>query len=132
MTEASALTIRQPWAWAIVAGHKLVENRSWRTRYRGPLYIHAGRLDSPQEREKCTAICTALGIEIPDVRTLPTHAIIATAQLVDVVNIENAETSPWASGPWCWILSNVQPITPVPMRGALKLWHPLNIDFSLP
>jgi hypothetical protein len=37
------LSIRQPWAWLIIAGHKDVENRSWTTTYRGPLLIHAAR-----------------------------------------------------------------------------------------
>jgi len=36
------VTIRQPWASLIVAGTKDVENRSWRTNYRGRLGIHAG------------------------------------------------------------------------------------------
>jgi len=36
-----ALTIRQPWAFAILNLGKDVENRSWRTRHRGPLLIHA-------------------------------------------------------------------------------------------
>ena len=37
-----ALTIRQPWAWAIIFDGKDVENRSWNTSYRGDLAIHAG------------------------------------------------------------------------------------------
>src|SRR5207302_502261 len=37
-----ALTVRQPWAWAIVQGKKDVENRSWRTDHRGMVAIHAG------------------------------------------------------------------------------------------
>src|SRR5438045_8559495 len=37
-----ALSIRQPWAWLIVNGHKPVENRSWSTKYTGKLLIHAG------------------------------------------------------------------------------------------
>jgi hypothetical protein len=44
--EPVALSVRQPWAWAIVSGYKDVENRSWPTNYRGTLFIHAGqRLD---------------------------------------------------------------------------------------
>ena len=35
------LSILQPWAWAIIHGGKDVENRTWRTAYRGPLLIHA-------------------------------------------------------------------------------------------
>ena len=36
-----ALTVQQPWAWAIFNG-KNVENRTQLWRYRGPLAIHAG------------------------------------------------------------------------------------------
>jgi hypothetical protein len=35
------LSVRQPWAEAIVMGYKDIENRSWKTNYRGELYIHA-------------------------------------------------------------------------------------------
>ena len=44
-----AITIRQPWASLIVSldqnGRPLksVETRSWKTGYRGPLAIHAGK-----------------------------------------------------------------------------------------
>ena len=37
-----ALTIRQPWAWAIAAGFKKVENRGWLPSYRGLVAIHSG------------------------------------------------------------------------------------------
>ena len=36
-----ALSIQQPWAWLIVNDHKDIENRDWRTHYRGPVLIHA-------------------------------------------------------------------------------------------
>jgi hypothetical protein len=38
-----ALSVCQPWAWAIVHDIKMVENRWRRTNYRGPLVIHASR-----------------------------------------------------------------------------------------
>jgi len=40
-----AITVRQPWAWAIVHGGKDVENRTRNIAgaYRGPVAIHAGR-----------------------------------------------------------------------------------------
>jgi hypothetical protein len=37
------LSIRQPWAFLIVNGHKNIENRDWLTAYRGPVLIHAGK-----------------------------------------------------------------------------------------
>ena len=37
------LTVKQPWAWLIVNGHKDIENRAWRTNIRGPVLIHAAK-----------------------------------------------------------------------------------------
>lgn len=43
------LSVRLPWAWLLVNGPKLgvawkdVENRTWKTNYRGPIFIHASR-----------------------------------------------------------------------------------------
>ncbi len=38
-----ALSIRQPWAWLILHAGKTIENRTWTTRYRGRILIHAGQ-----------------------------------------------------------------------------------------
>lgn len=38
-----ALTVRPPWAWAIIHGGKLIVNRTQLWQYRGPLAIHAGK-----------------------------------------------------------------------------------------
>ena len=38
-----ALSIRQPWAWLIVHGRKDIENRSWRTKFRGRFLVHAAQ-----------------------------------------------------------------------------------------
>jgi hypothetical protein len=45
-----ALSIQQPWAWAIIAGHKDVENRSWYTHHRGSLLIHRRQEARPRRR----------------------------------------------------------------------------------
>jgi ASCH domain len=56
--EAPVLTVRQPWAWAIIHGGKDVENRSWRTKYRGPLLIHAGSAFEPDGYETVMQLAT--------------------------------------------------------------------------
>jgi len=38
-----ALTIKQPWADLIVSGIKDIENRTWRTKFRGRIYVHASQ-----------------------------------------------------------------------------------------
>lgn len=54
-----AITVRQPWAWAILFGQKDVENRSRNIAgsYRGPLIIHAGLIpDADLDRRIARAI----------------------------------------------------------------------------
>ena len=35
------LSVRQPWANLIVDDIKPIENRTWKTNYRGRIYVHA-------------------------------------------------------------------------------------------
>ncbi len=117
-----ALTICQPYAHLIAVGEKPVENRTWPTRYRGPLLIHAGK-----SREWLTG---------NDPAGMAFGAVVATARLADCLHIERIERGeysgryPWladhrhTSGPWCWLLDGVQPLAePVPARGAQGLWN---------
>jgi hypothetical protein len=107
-----ALTVRQPWASLIAAGIKDVENRSWRTSYRGPLLIHAG-----------------LGVDVDDLlvwreylpEPLPKGSVVARVELIDCVR---DSTSTWAlPGRWHWLLANPEPIRAgAPVRGQLGLW----------
>ncbi|QDU22496.1 ASCH domain-containing protein [Urbifossiella limnaea] len=56
MSNAFALSVKQPWAALLVAGVKLVEVRTWATRRRGRVLIHAGLVpdDRPQAWEQVT------------------------------------------------------------------------------
>ena len=124
-----ALTICQPWAWAIAAGYKLVENRSWPTKYRGPLLIHAGK-----SRSWLHAVGELRdgGFDVPDdLNDLTFGAVVAVAQLVDVIPFEqnslydDLRRDPFASGPVCWLLSRIRRLpNPVACRGAQGLWYP--------
>jgi hypothetical protein len=121
-----ALTICQPWAWLIADGIKRVENRSWETRYRGALWIHAGK------SRKMLAVAGELrdaGFDVPD--DLEFGAIVARVQVVDCVPYDEARlfgdlrSDPFASGPYCWVLTRVERLPrPVECVGALSLWQP--------
>jgi len=133
------ISVRQPWARAIVAGHKTVENRSWSTEYRGPLLIHAGQIidRAPWVAETFAAA----GVEMP--RDLELGKIIGAVDLMDVVRIGFEESgelvgvegfehsiavdrlrgNPWAGGPWCWVLANPRAIEiAIPWPGRLGLF----------
>ena len=48
-----ALSIKQPWAALLVTGRKTLEIRTWGTRFRGPVLIHAGKI--PDNRPEAWA-----------------------------------------------------------------------------
>jgi len=51
-----------PWASLIIAGIEDVEDRTWRTKYRGPLGIHAG---SQVDQDALDAISDLLPDDLP-------------------------------------------------------------------
>lgn len=130
-----ALTVRQPWAWAIAAGHKDVENRTWITKYRGPLAIHAAVAWDIGGEDVCRSLLEDYGVlatgEPYDKRELlVTGAVIAVVDLVDVCEDLRCRCSGWAAiGTKHWKVRNARPLfRPVPMNGQLGLW---NVDLDL-
>lgn len=129
-----ALTICQPYAHLIcVTREKRVENRTWPTRYRGPLLIHAGKNREWLHIEPGADKDAEYGIRVAD---MTFGAIIGAATLFDCVNIESIDTGqhserlPWlrehehTEGPWCWVLTNrVIFDEPVPWKGAQGLFE---------
>lgn len=107
-----ALTVKQPWASLIVEGFKDVENRTWRTHYRGPLYVHAALRDDTEASE-------LLSLGDPVIR----GAIIGTVEVVDCVRDSDSE---WAElDCWHWLLDYPATLDePIPMKGSLGLWTP--------
>ena len=51
-TSQPALSVRQPWAWALLYGGKTIENRKWTTHYRGRIWIHASERENHDDVEE--------------------------------------------------------------------------------
>jgi len=127
-----AITICQPYAYLITlpAGHphaKRVENRTWETRHRGLILIHAGK---SREWEK-----TWPHMDEIDPRDLHYGAIVAAATLIACPHVSQvrafdpAKPLGWVrdhlhtEGPFCWVLYEVRPLAvPIPCPGAQGLW----------
>ena len=129
-----ALTVRQPYAWAIIHGGKDVENRSTAWRYRGPLAIHAAaRLDQQgrTDPDVLRAWNKRMHPLLCDVPNLTLGAIIGVVDLVGV-HVERPRWSArtcWCESDWAQIdcfhlmLANPRPLaTPVPYKGRQGLW----------
>ncbi len=120
------LTVRQPWAFAILHLGKDVENRNWSTTYRGPLAIHAAKsFHSGEGWDQVLVEWEEAGFKIgteSDVRS----ALIGTVELYDCLPCEQVE-SPWKDGGdgfFCWMLRNPVPLAvPIPAKGQLGFWN---------
>lgn len=118
-----ALSIHQPWAWAILHAGKVVENRTWATTHRGPLLVHAAKSRASYDREKAFDWREIYGTPIPSWEELITGAVVGVVDVVACLRAAEAPPTPWAEGPWCWVLANPRPLAdPVPFRGAQLLF----------
>ncbi len=109
-----ALSIRQPWAWLIIQGYKDIENRTWKTPFRGPFLIHTGKL-LDEGADYAVGIAEQRGIIIPPLESLPRGAIVGAAEVKDCVTTSE---SPWFFGPYGFVLCNpVTFPTPIPYKG---------------
>jgi hypothetical protein len=140
------LTLIQPWATLIALGEKKIETRSWRTSYRGPMLIHAGK---KVDKEACEEYFIKEELQLHGYidKNLPTGLIIAKCNLVNCLKIENpvyesgifkpklsnGDTvmihneyyfGDYTPGRYAWILENIELLKqPIPAKGQLSLWN---------
>lgn len=132
-----ALSIRQPWPWLITRPDvtdpverallyereeiKIVENRTWRTLYRGPILLHAGekvdRVGYDWVRECFPEI------PLPSLTALERGGVVGDADLVDCVSWIRSR---WFNGPLGFVLSDARPLPFQRGPGKLGLfeWRP--------
>jgi len=130
-----ALTVRQPWAFLILrpdvpeSGRarlrelglvKDVENRTWGTRVRGRVWVHAGREWDGGETVARNRLARWMGVTVPS--ELPLGAIVGSVEIVDCVREMD---SPWFGGPFGFVLADPRPLRePVPCAGKQGFWRP--------
>lgn len=122
-----AITIKQPFATLIAEGIKEYEFRTWKTKYRGEILIHAGKGINKKAMEKYAD----LNLEYPS------GCIIAKANLTDCISIndearkmlkeKNSNVYQHVILDHSWQgygfkLENVEKITPIEVNGKLSLW----------
>lgn len=123
-----AVSVHQPWAWAILHAGKVFENRTWRTRHRGPLLIHASKSTSGLGHWHAEEWEGQFGCELPRRADLAFRALVGIVDVIDCVRIEDVPRDHpgrrWAEGPWCWVLANPRPFAePIPYRGRQLLFE---------
>jgi len=141
-----ALSIRQPWATLIMQGAPIfksvdnpdgtqrvqlagvylkdIENRNWRTDFRGRIVIHAsGKRDN---FDSCFSYLTGLGISPMAIMLLFSKRYAPTGCLlgeVDIVNCVTKSKSQWFTGEYGFVLANPMKYdNPIPYKGKLGLF----------
>lgn len=146
------ITIWQPWASLLACGGKRFETRSWATSYRGPIAIHAAKKDI---FDALALIPVPVALEMKKLigvewKGLPTGAVIATAELVNVWHIVRNSgqcdgahkigagdqrgnyiipselelaLGDWTPGRYAWEFSDMKAITPIQAKGKQGLWE---------
>lgn len=132
-----ALTIKQPWAWAITNGTKRVENRTWKPPFDiigQRIAIHASARIERAEYIACRNIADD---SLPPMSELPVGCIVGTAIVKGYVVVNDMggvvvqtkaaqgydhRQDMWFCGPVGWLLDDVRKVPPLPCKGALGLW----------
>lgn len=110
---------------AILREGKFIENRSWQSKHRGWIALHASA--KPQQGDDFPP-----GMKAPNLKTLDYGAICGVARVVDIVT---KSRSKWFDQPsrgyinYGWKLADITPLRePIECKGALQLWNvPPNI-----
>lgn len=118
-----ALSIRQPWAWLILHGGKDIENRTWGTKVRGRILIHAsaGMTVGEWEDGVFFAIRARSGkghppVTMPGPKQIERGGIVGSVEIVDCVT---ASESPWYMGSVGFVLRDPRPLPFTPWKGQL-------------
>lgn len=131
----AALSIQQPWAWCIMQGYKGVENRSWNTKRRGPILIHAGKkLD--MEGYRWIADNFPL-LPLPEPQDFERGGIVGMASIAGVVEApfvvallrdgRRKEITNWFTGPFGFVLDEVKTLPFIPCKGKLGFFKPESV-----
>ncbi len=123
------LTIKEPYASIIMSGLKEYETRSWKTNYRGKIYIHASiKIDDDlKSRNDLQKLVYDNNI------TLKPGYILCEAYLDDCIymndmfikNVSDKEkmVGRYELGRYAWHLSDIRVIEPVQAKGKLGIWN---------
>ncbi len=125
------LTIKEPFATLIMNKVKYIETRSWKTKYRGELYIHAGVAKIRKEVKERLDLS-----RLYDENNLNYGNIICKCNLIDCIymdetfiekikkkDINNYISGHYEVGRYAWILDNIVPIKPIEVKGQLGIWN---------
>lgn len=125
------LSLREPYATLIKEKKKFIETRSWKTNYRGELYIHASKTKITKEdleNEKLMSLIKNKNFNFSDIicKCNLVDCIYMTKEFVEEIKSNNYQEyicGEYKEGRYAWILENIETITPIKAKGSLSIWE---------
>jgi activating signal cointegrator 1 len=119
------LTIKEPFA-SLVANHvKKYETRSWQTKYRGIIYIHAGLCKINLQDERIAKLCQLVNVKPGYILCQATlkDCHLITNDFVAKLSEQEKNCGDYRLGRYAWELVDVKSIKPIAAKGHLSLWN---------
>lgn len=120
------LTIKQPWASLIIEGYKRFEFRSWKTKYRGELLIHAGKSIDKEAYERLKGYLTEMPLGKIIGKVELTNCIKTTPEFLEERLKENRDiyTKSIFKEDYAWQVELKEKFDkPIDVKGKLGLWN---------
>lgn len=118
------LSIKEPYASLIMMNIKKIETRSFKTKYRGKLYIHASLSDSYKNNELSKIVTPLYGKILCKCKLI--DCVLMTEDFVEKIKNENPmeyKCGLYEVGRYAWILDDIEVITPIDAKGKLGIWN---------
>ena len=120
------LTIKEPFVTPFAIGMKHYETRSWKTNYRGEIYIHTSKkkdyaipaLEAVMEHELFPLGCIVLKGKLTD-------CIEMTDEFIKEIKKDPLEyiSGFYSVGRYAWKIEDIEVIEPIEVKGHLGIWN---------
>lgn len=124
------LSLIEPYATLIKDKKKFIETRSFKTNYRGELYIHASKSKIPKEwlnnKELMALVTSKLNQGYIICKCNLIDCIYMTEEYINDIKRNNPQEylcGVYQVGRYAWILDNIEPISPIAAKGKLNIWE---------
>lgn len=115
-----ALAIKQPWAYLLAHGIKKVENRTWNTKFRGEVLIHASKAMTQADYNAALSICAGIGYPLPAFTEFELGGIVGVMTIVDTVT---ESSDPFFFGPVGFVVESARPVKFHEQKGKLSFFE---------
>ena len=126
------ISLMEPWGSLIKEKIKYIETRSWKTNYRGELYIHTSMKSVPKKDERINKL-----VDILQDKDFKYGYIIAKCKLVDCIYMDEEfvkdmkqnhpieyQCGEYSVGRYAWVLEDIEKLeNPIPVKGHLGIWN---------